>query len=83
MVTDAIPANTTYVPDSDTPEVADHPADSDPLTWKLGSNAPGTTGTDPGGAFCPTLITLNPDADTYINGKSDKQDENYGDQKEL
>ena len=77
-VSDLIPANTTYVPDSDTPEVADHPTDSDPLTWKLGSNTPGTTGTDPGGAFCPTLIALEPDADTFINGKSDKQDENFG-----
>ena len=53
VVTDAIPANTTYVGDSDDPEVDDDPTDSDPLTWSLGSNDPGQPGSDTGGALLP------------------------------
>jgi len=46
-VTDTIPAGTTYVADSDTPEATVTPADNATatlLTWNLGSNAAGVPG---------------------------------------
>ena len=56
----------------------DDPADSNPLTWSLGSNDPPQPGSDPGGAYCPVEISLTADADTFVD--QDKPDELNGDE---
>ena len=84
-VTDAPPANTTYVGDSDTPEADIDPAggSTNPITWNLGTNTSAVDGNVPGQAGSFGTITEDTTADTYIQEKSDKQDDNEGDADEI
>ncbi len=61
VVTDTVPAGTTYVADSDTPEATVTPADNNTatlLTWNLGSNSAGVPGytSASGGSGTITLV---------------------------
>ena len=79
VVTDAIPAGTTYITDTDTPEATVTPADDATatlVTWDLGSNDPGTPGVSPGAAMCPGTMVITATKDTWIDSGS--TDNNWG-----
>ena len=70
QVSDVIPAGSTYVADSDTPEATVTPADNSTatlITWNLGSNTAKIDGSAPGTAFCPANTTVTATEDTFID----------------
>ncbi|MCB0215418.1 MAG: DNRLRE domain-containing protein, partial [Chloroflexi bacterium] len=73
MVTDPIPAGTTYVGGSASPPLASGP---DPLKWNLGTNDEGTVGRKQGAFLCVVDTTLSVLADTYV--REDNAGNNFG-----